>query len=95
MTQCQVRKVRFVERLSQGIQGGISNVDSITYEVYGYFEFVRVNYVGGGYTVRNCSGNSHSAIFREVGRLLDGGYYDEIEFYEEIKNDSTRHQERV
>ena len=71
MTQCQVEKVRFVERLSQGVQGGISNVDSITYEVYGSLEFVRVNYVGGGYTVRNCSGNSHSAIFREVGKLLD------------------------
>ena len=51
-------------------------------------EYVKVNYRGGAYAVRNASGNSVSADFKAIAQLVDGGYYSENDDYEEhLKND--------
>jgi hypothetical protein len=73
-----------------------SNVKKVEYEVYErvskmdgesiyYSEFVVVTFVSGSISVRNISGNSNNASFREIGKLIDGGYYDEVEYYEKVK----------
>ena len=77
-----------------------SNVERVDYEVYSrvsrmdgesvyYTEFVVVTFVGGAKSVRNISGNSNNATFREVGKLIDGGYYDEIPYYSGVKETGT------
>lgn len=85
-------KIDFVNELSNIIifKDNISNIESVEYQIFTNVnypdrkqEFIRVNYVGGGYAVRNSNGNSLSAIFKEIGNLLDGGYYDEVDWYKE------------
>lgn len=71
------------------------NVDSVHYEVFdttdGYrCEYLIINYDGGAKTVRNCRGNSYSAILEELTRYLEHGYYGEISNYEEEKSRSVR-----
>ena len=43
-----------------------------------------VTYTGGAVSVRNCTGTSCSGIFGEVAKLLDAGYYDEVERFKQI-----------
>ena len=75
-----------------------SNVEKVEYEVYSkaapdggiwYTEFAVVTFVGGGKSVRVISGNSNNANFREIAKLIDGGYYDELEFYKRAKESGT------
>ena len=44
-------------------------------------EYLKVNYRGGAYAVRNATGNSMSANLREIAKLVDGGYYQELDDY--------------
>lgn len=76
-----------------------SNVAKVSYEVYMkqiddetmyYSEFVVVTFQGGGKSVRIISGNSNNATFREIGKLIDGGYYDELEYYNKIRTTYTK-----
>ena len=89
-------KRNFIKDLSKAFEnlGSGSSVDSIDYEVYAkdvdpettyYEEYVIVNFYGGGKSVRTVSGNSNFANFTVLGRLIDGGYYDEIFHYESLK----------
>lgn len=60
-------------------------VEKIEYSVFGYAgrieEYVVITYIGGGVAVANSEGNSISAIYRAIGNLLRGGYYDEVPNY--------------
>jgi thioredoxin-related protein len=74
-------------------------VTKVVYEVYSnysaawnethYTEFVVVHFVGGGKSVRTISGNSNNANFIEVGKLINGGYYDELDYYNKVKSNAT------
>ena len=70
------------------------SVDSVEYELYSkvinneyvtdhihYQEYLVVTFDGGAKSVRNINGNSNTANFRELGKLIDGGYYEEVEAY--------------
>ena len=74
------------------------SVQSVAYEVYSkaitnefvtnhtyYQEFLVVTFDGGSISVRNVNGNSCTANLREVSKLVDGGYYDEVEFYKSLE----------
>lgn len=74
------------------------SVQSVAYEVYSkvitnefvtdhtyYQEFLVITFDGGGISVRNVNGNSCTANLREVSKLVDGGYYDEVAFYKSLK----------
>lgn len=83
-------KVRFVQMLNEAFNNPMtkkySSVEEIRYDVfaipdYGIQEYAVVTYYGGAIAVANCSGNSLSTIFRAFGKMLDGGYYDEVEVY--------------
>jgi hypothetical protein len=88
----EVSKVFEIELLN-------SNVKKVEYEVYSqksqisdtvyYTEFVVITFTSGAKSVRNITGNSNNATFREIGKLIDGGYYDEVEYYERVKENST------
>ena len=58
------------------------------YEDFTYFnEFLVVTFDGGSISVRCANGNSCTANFREIGKLIDGGYYNEVEFYRALVPD--------
>lgn len=87
-------KVRFVNELSKAITPFKTGIKSIEYKVFKnkqyedwYQEFLIVNYDGGARTFRNCNGNSFSAIFEELARFLDSGYYDEEGLFYTFVND--------
>lgn len=92
-------KEQFISAVSKAFENcANSNVQKVSYEVYVrqvdnettyYTEFIVVTFVGGGKSVRVASGNSDNANFREIGKLIDGGYYDELDYYERIKANST------
>ena len=79
-------KKAFVTGISKAFEAHKTGIEFIEYEVYQkvvddctYFkEYVVVTFNGGGKSVRNVGGNSHTANFREIGKLIDGGYYDEV-----------------
>lgn len=85
------RKKAFVDDISTvlGTHSHRMGIMYVDYEVYrktddnrDYFvEFVVVVYDGGGQAVRCVNGNSNYANYVEIGKLLDGGYYDEIPRY--------------
>ena len=95
-------KKLFVDNISKvfEIKELNSNVTKVEYEVYTkynpeydatYFaEFVVVTFVGGGKSVRTISGTSNNGIFQEIGKLINGGYYEEVGYYECVKSTSTR-----
>lgn len=90
-------KKAFIKNVSKAFEvtPRISSVTSIDYEVYKkeidkditYFaEYIIVNFFGGGKSVRLVNGNSCTANFREIGKLLDGGYYEENRQYESLED---------
>lgn len=83
----------FVERI--GHDCGCCHCGSIVYLTYEVFEKVNttneciqeylvVTYRGGSKTYRSCNMNSLAAILREIGKLADGGYYDELDDHKNI-----------
>lgn len=73
-----IRKIAFVKGLSPAISFGMQNIKSVEYVVFlaeenkdWYTEFVVVHYLGGAVQARDCTGNSCSAIFNEIGTMLN------------------------
>jgi hypothetical protein len=90
-------KEAFVQNVSKAFQSVITKtgVVAVDYEVYckevgpdltHFAEYIIVTFVGGGKSVRSVNGNSHSANFRAIGQLIDGGYYDEVRDYEALRD---------
>ncbi len=86
-------KVRFVNDLNKVIPTYKTGIEKIEYRVFksnsGYYqEYLVVTYDGGAIGVRNCNGNSFTSIFEELTKMLDGGYYDEVQdLHDYEKND--------
>jgi hypothetical protein len=87
------RKKTFINNISRAFELSESTVMSVGYEVYRkeispddtyFMEYLVITFVGGAKIVRIANGNSDAANFREIGKLIDGGYYDEVDFYETI-----------
>lgn len=78
-----LKKVSFVKKISDALVPVQGNVESVEYRIFydkrynSKREYVIINYKGGARTVRNCTGNSCSAIFNEIAKYLEHGYYDE------------------
>lgn len=86
-------KVLFVDKLSEVItaSNGIPGISGVEYVVFEHRdhpncieEFVVVTFVGGAKSVRCCTGNSNLANLEEVSKLLDGGYYCEVEWFNKL-----------
>jgi hypothetical protein len=91
-------KKQFIENLNEvfRIEPGCPTVEGVSYEVYqkhldetlfpgitDYREWVVVHYIGGGKAPRIVSGNSNIANFVVIGGMLQGGCYEQVQFYEE------------
>lgn len=91
---CLKDKKQFVEDLGKVISKhlfGIEKLDYDVFEINGYiYEYLVVTYRGGAIATRNCRGNSLSAVFEEISKLLDGGYYEEVNDYRNAKSKSTK-----
>ena len=92
--KCLLEKKLFVDKLSVALSGNCGQVIDVRYEAYESDndsepqEFVIITFRGGAISVRNVHMNSHSAILRELGRLVDGGYYDEVNYYNKLQLDN-------
>ena len=91
-------KSKFVEALSKVFQTTRHNstVEGISYEIYHKSfsdhtsetrEYIIVSYIGGAKSPRTVSGYSCTAIYRIIGDLLNGGYYDEVREFEALTED--------
>ena len=87
-----LKKKEFVDRVSYAISGqeriSVANVD---YQVWVkndkpdyYVEVLKITYNGGAYAIRSVFATSQSAIFKEIGDLIEGGYYRENRGYDEM-----------
>ena len=86
------QKHDFVKAISDAIGGkpGVG-VESVEYHAFKISEdtqqeYVLVNYKGGAIAARNVNGDSLSAIFEEIAKMLDGGCYDEVRDYVSCKD---------
>ena len=87
-------KIKFVREVGEAYCKRNDDVVKIDYEVFAnkkyegdIREYLRVDFSSGDYSIRNCNGNSLSAILYEISKLVEGGYYDENEYYEKMKED--------
>ena len=64
----------------------ISNIELKKYkeEDGGYCEFVMLTWSNGAISTANNNANSLSATARNVARMLDGGVYENLDFYKDI-----------
>lgn len=73
-------------------------VENITYELYQkeynnsvytgtyFYEFIVVHFKGGAQSPVCVSGNSNIGNFNAISKVVDGGYYEEENYYQDIKN---------
>lgn len=89
-------KKHFVDGISKVFEtsSNTGGVKKISYELYKkdvdetttyFFEYIVVTFEGGGKSPISVNGNSNSANFRAIGKIIDGGYYDEVGYYEGIE----------
>lgn len=85
-------KNEFVKELS-GVLTTIPNVETIDYKVFvkhcdtfdKIVEFIVITFKGSGRSPGNVTGNSLSAILRDIAKRIDGGEYEELEYLEFIE----------
>jgi hypothetical protein len=72
-------------KIGKVIAESFPNIRSIYLDEVLGREYIVVHFVGGAISVRNATYNSLPANIVELGKLLNGGYYDEVEGYIELK----------
>ena len=83
-------KKEFVEKVSQAIVGNVPSIVKVKYEKYHRAdkdwtqEYIVIYFKGGAISVRSVNITSCGAIFQEIGRLLFGGYYQEVKDRERL-----------
>lgn len=95
-------KKLFIDHISEAFADPAlySNVTKVEYEAYSkynpefdttyYTEFVVVTFESGAKSIRTVSGTSNNGIFVEIGKLINGGYYDELDYYNSVVNCSNK-----
>ena len=84
-------KKAFINYLSKAFEASPagSSVAKVEYEAYTkefngepvFQEYLIVIFDGGGKSVRSINGNSNMTNLVELGKLVNGGYYDEVPDY--------------
>lgn len=72
-------------KIGKVIAESFPNIKSIYLDEVLGREYIVVHFVGGAISVRNVTYNSLPANIVELGKLLNGGYYAEVENYIELK----------
>lgn len=83
------QKCNLVSDLNRVYSFWIDSIVEIKY--YAYYkkwieEFIVIEWKGGGKSYANNNANSLSATARNVARMLDGGVYERVDYYENIMN---------
>ena len=74
-------------------------VENVTYELYKkeinetttyYYEWVIVHFRGGAISPVTANGNSNLANFQVISSLINGGYYDEVSYYNAMQDKFER-----
>ena len=61
-----------------------TSVSEIKYYIFeNGLEYVVLEFNGGAICARNCTGNSQAAVFQEIAKMLNGGYYEEVKYFKE------------
>lgn len=81
------KKIAF-DKIGEVIAQEVDNVEEVYLDLVGSQEFIVVKFKGGALSVRNASANSLVANLREVSKLLNGGYYNEVPYYTKLKEKS-------
>lgn len=81
----RMNKKKQFDEIGKVITENIPGFEKIFLERVGFDEFIVVQFEGGGISVRNATGNSTIANVAELAKLLNGGYYDEVEYYKKRK----------
>lgn len=78
------KKVVFDE-MGRAISKALPGIRSIELDIFKTYEYIVVTFRGGAISVRNATMNSMSANLRELSKLVNGGYYNEVETYKNLK----------
>lgn len=78
------KKIMFF-KIGKVIAESFPNIRSIYLDEVLGREYIVVHFVGGAISVRNATYNSLPANIVELGKLLNGGYYDEVEDYIKLR----------
>lgn len=86
-------KKLFVDEVSGVLKNHLEHLVGIEYHVFrskscpqAEKEFIKIVFKGGGWLARNVTCDSKSAILMEIATKVDGGYYDEVEYYNSLAN---------
>lgn len=72
-------------RVGKVIAESLPNIRSIYLDEVLDQEYIVVRFVGGAISVRNATYNNLNANIKELVKLLDGGYYAEVDYYIELR----------
>jgi hypothetical protein len=84
-------KKSFIDYLNRAFESNLAgeSIAKVAYEVYTkewrgepvFQEYLVVTFKGGMKSVRSINGNSNMTNLVELGKLVNGGYYDEVPDY--------------
>lgn len=87
------KKAAFIKAINNAFKTeNETSVTGVEYQVFYskehdcYQEFLVVTYRGGAIAARNVNINSDAANFAEIGKLIYGGYYEEVEWYRSVRD---------
>ena len=85
------KKIVFDE-MGRAISKALPNIRSIELDIFKTedeitYEYIVVTFKGGAISVRNANINSMSANIYEISKLVNGGYYNEVEAYQNLKGE--------
>ena len=83
------KKIIFDE-MGRAISKALPNIRSIELDIFKTedgetHEYIVVTFKGGAISVRNANINSMTANLYETAKLVYGGYYNEVETYQNLK----------
>ena len=52
--------------------------------------FIVIEFHGGAISVHNADANSQSANIKDVAQMINGGYYQEVQYYEQLKREEGK-----
>lgn len=94
-------KIKFVKDIEAAVLNNIKNVAAVNYEIYEHNDEKEASWVeerlvvvfkGDAISVRNCNSTSCAGILKAIATLVQGGYYSEIPYYEELSKHSDYHR---
>ena len=82
------------DKIGEVIASSVHGIDSIRLDRFVNIRgdvdtYIVVTFQGGGISVRNANMNSLTANIQELSKMLNGGYYAEVEQYRKAKGESS------